>query len=193
MTDIRSLESAQLDSLAGLLRARNSLDLEIARLIGRPASTGNLGEFIAARIFDIHLAASGVNPGHDGVFASGPMSGKSVNVKMYSQDDALLDVSPHAADYYLVLRGPRPSAATGPRTLPFRIDAVYLFEMVALREWLFAAGVKVGIATSVRRGQWDRAQIYPVLPQSPVKLTSEQVELLELFSATGSVARAHRS
>ena len=120
MTAISGGERAQLDALAGLLRARISLNVEIARWIGRPASTGNLGEFIAARIFDITLAASGVNPGHEGFFASGPIAGKSVNVKMYSQDDALLDIGALAADYYLVLRGPRASATKGPRTLPFR-------------------------------------------------------------------------
>jgi hypothetical protein len=184
MTDISGGERAELDALAGLLRARNSLNIEITRLIGRPASTGNLGEFIAARIFDIHLAASGVNPGNDGVFASGPIAGKSVNVKMYSQDDALLDIGAHAADYYLVLRGPRSTASKAPKTLPFRIDAVYIFEMIALREWLLAAGVKVGIATSVRRGMWDRAQIYPVQSESPIRLTHEQVDLLRLFGGT---------
>ena len=70
-THVSEAERAQLDALAGLLRARDALDAEIVRTIGRPASIGNLGEFIAARIFDIHLAASGVNPGHDGYFASG--------------------------------------------------------------------------------------------------------------------------
>ncbi|MBA2374093.1 MAG: hypothetical protein H0V74_07825 [Chloroflexi bacterium] len=58
---------------------------------------------------------------------------------------------------------------------------MYLFEMVALRQGLTAAGVKVGIATSVRRGTWDLAQIYPVTEQAPVKLTPEQIALLQLF------------
>jgi len=183
VTDISASERAQLDALSGFLRARNALNLEITLLIGRPASTGNLGEFIAARIFDIHLAASGVNPGNDGVFASGPLAGRSVNVKMYSGDDALLDVGAHAADYYLVLRGPRAGSTKGPSTLPFRIDAVYLFEMIALGQGLIDSGVKVGIATSVRRAIWDLAQVYPVTGRTPpMTLTPQQIDLLRLFS-----------
>jgi hypothetical protein len=107
MTLITEGERAQIDALAGLLRARNALNLEITRLIKRPATTGNLGEYIAARIFDIHLATSAVNPGHDGIFASGPLAGTTVNVKMYSSDDGLLDVGNLPAVYFLVLRGPR--------------------------------------------------------------------------------------
>ncbi len=181
MTENSDGDRPQLDALSGLLRARDALNL-ITALIGRPASTGNLGEFIAARVFDIHLAATGVNPGNDGVFASGLLVGKSVNVKMYSWDDALLDVGAHAADYYLVFRGPRSNATQGTRTLPFRIDSVYLFEMVALRQLLIDTGVKVGIATSVRRPIWNLAQIYPVTAQAPMNLTPEQIGLLQLFS-----------
>jgi len=183
MTDITGGEHAQLEALAGLLRARNAINTEIVRLIGRPASTGNLGEFIASLVFDILLATSGVNPGNDGEFASGPLAGRTVNVKMYSQDDALLDIGIHEADYYLVLRGPRPGTAKGPKTLPFRIDAVYLFEMVPLRDWLREAGVGVGIATSVRRHVWDAAQIFPPVPVAKLPLSAEQLELLALFGA----------
>jgi len=183
-TEVTGGEQAKLEALAGLLRARNGINTEIVRLIGRPASTGNLGEFIASLVFDIKLAASGVNPGNDGIFGSGPLRGKTVNVKMYSQDDALLDVSVHEADYYLVLRGPRSGATKGMRTLPFRIDSVYLFEMVTLRNWLLQAGVGVGVATSIRRHVWDAAQVYPDWPASPITLSREQVLLLQLFGDT---------
>jgi hypothetical protein len=184
MTDISGVEHAQLDALASLIRARDAINSEIVRLIGRPASTGNLGEFIASRVFDIHLAATGVHPGNDGAFASGPLAGKTVNIKMYSQDDALLDVGMHEADYYLVLRGPRPGSVKGANTLPFRIDSVYLFEMVALREELLYSGVKVGIATSVKRHMWNAAQIHPAVPGSPMSLSAEQTELLSLFGGS---------
>ena len=167
-THVSEAERAQLDALAGLLRVRNALDAEIVRIIGRPASTGNLGEFIAARIFDIHLAVSGVNPGHDGYFASGPLEGKTVNIKLYSRDDATLDISTHPSDFYLVLRGPRLHKAAGPRALPFRIDSIYLFESLSLRGMLAEAGVRVGVATSVRRAVWDTARIYPDAPGAPL-------------------------
>ena len=185
-TDVSEAERAQLDALAGLLRARNALDAEIVRIIGRPASTGNLGEFIAARIFDIHLAASGVNPGHDGYFASGLLEGKTVNIKLYSRDDALLDISVHASDYYLVMRGPRPAKATGPRALPFRIDSIYLFESLSLRGVLAEARVRVGVATSVRRVVWDAARIYPAAPGAPLVLTDAQMAMIAAFGAASS-------
>jgi len=42
--------------LAGLLRVRNAADLDIADLIGRPVERGHLGEWIAARRFDLDMA-----------------------------------------------------------------------------------------------------------------------------------------
>lgn len=95
--------------------------------------------------------------------------------------DTLLDVG-DPADYYLVLRGPRAGSAKGPRTLPFLIDAVYPFEMVAFRQALTETGVKVGIATSVRWTAWDQAQVYPDTPAEPTKLTPEQVARLQRFA-----------
>ena len=185
-THVSEAERAQLDALAGLLRVRNALDAEIVRIIGRPASTGNLGEFIAARIFDIHLAVSGVNPGHDGYFASGPLEGKTVNIKLYSRDDATLDISTHPSDFYLVLRGPRLHKAAGPRALPFRIDSIYLFESLSLRGMLAEAGVRVGVATSVRRAVWDTARIYPDAPGAPLALTDAQIAMIVAFGAASS-------
>jgi hypothetical protein len=171
-----------LHRLASLIRKRNEIDLEMAELLGRPATAGNLGEFIAAAIFDIELAATGVNPGHDGVFRSGPLAGKTVNVKLYSEDAGLLDVGPYASDYYLVLTGPKPTAGPGPRSLPRRIDAVYLFDMEALRQGLTARRVGIGIATSVRRDLWQSAQIFPLNPAARFALTRHHVELLRLFA-----------
>jgi hypothetical protein len=59
------------------------------------------------------------------------MAGKTVNVKLYSEDAGLLDISSHPADYYLVLTGPKPVATSSVRSLPRRIDAVYLFDIGA--------------------------------------------------------------
>jgi hypothetical protein len=171
----------ELGRLAALIRQRNAVDREIADLLGRPATAGNLGEFIAAAVFDIELAPTGVNPGHDGVFRSGLLAGKSVNVKLYSEDAGGLDIGPYAADYYLVLTGPKPQASTGPRSLPRRIDAAYLFDMAALRADLTARGVGIGIATSVRKSLWQAAQVYPPLEGAPITLTAEQIALLGLF------------
>jgi hypothetical protein len=85
-------QSAELGRLAALIRVRNVLEREMAAVIGKALTPGNLGEFIASRIFDIQLAQTGVNPGHDGWFRSGPLAQKSVNVKLYSEDAGLFDI-----------------------------------------------------------------------------------------------------
>lgn len=173
---------AELEQLAALIRERNAVDLQLAQLLGRPATAGNLGEFIAAAVFDIELAPTGVNPGHDGSFRSGPLSGKTVNVKLYSEDTGGLDIGPYAADYDLVLTGPKPAPALGIRSLPRRIDAVYLFDMEPLRADLTARGVGIGIATSVRRALWHEARIYPPTDDARLLLSRRQIELLQLFA-----------
>src|SRR4051812_4859198 len=92
--------------LADLIRKRNALEQEITAIIGRPASIGHLGEYIAAEIFKIQLSESAVNKGSDGVFTEGPLAGKSVNVKWYGLREAQIDLTPaFAPDYYLVLTG----------------------------------------------------------------------------------------
>jgi len=69
------------EALADLLRRRNELDADIALLIGRPATQGHIGEFIAAKVFGIELEAGATHKASDGRFASGPLAGKSVDVK----------------------------------------------------------------------------------------------------------------
>jgi hypothetical protein len=80
-----------LERLAELIRAKNEADLAIAQLIGRPCERGNIGEFVAAKIFAIQLMPSGSHPGHDGVFQDAPLAGKTVNVKTYSRHESVLD------------------------------------------------------------------------------------------------------
>lgn len=87
----------ELGQLAGLLHKRNELDSAIARLIGRPAASGHLGEFIAARVFDIELEASAAARAIDGRFNGGALAGRSVNVKCYSVQQAYSTSSRKAA------------------------------------------------------------------------------------------------
>ena len=61
--------TGELEQLAELVRAKNEADLSIARLLGRPALSGNIGEFVAARVFGIDLMQSGSHAGYDGVSA----------------------------------------------------------------------------------------------------------------------------
>ena len=60
---------------------------------------------------------------------------------------------------------------------------VYLFNAKKLIEELKRAGVKIGVATSVRKKLWDEAEIYPEQRNKELILTGKQRELLRLFSA----------
>lgn len=105
--------SGPVQEIARLLRERNVVDEQIARIIGRPMTSGHLGEWVAAQIFGIELERSAVAAGIDGRFAAGPLRGGTVNVKWYLMREGLLDVTVfEALDYYLVLTGPLATAAS---------------------------------------------------------------------------------
>ena len=89
--DTPVVETDSLARAATLLRERNAIDVELARLIHRPMTSGHLGEWIAAQIFDIELEASAVAAGIDGRFRSGPLQGLTVNIKWYLKREGLLD------------------------------------------------------------------------------------------------------
>jgi hypothetical protein len=170
--------------VAALLRERNVIDVELARLINRPMTSGHLGEWIAAQIFDIELEASAVAVGIDGRFRSGPLQGRTVNIKWYLKREGLLDMTDSAAlDYYLVLTGPRSPAVTSlGTTRPWCIEAVYLFQARQLRSEQITRGVKRGIASSVTRQQWEAAEIYPSATNTHLSVTTRQAEQLKLFA-----------
>lgn len=176
-------EPGALSRLAGQLRRRNEIDATIACTIDRPMTAGHLGEWIAAQVFDIELEPSASAPAIDGRFRTGPQAGKSVNIKWYLKREGLLDVTSSAAlDYYLVLSGPT-SAASSSRggTRPWQINAVYLFDARELRAQLLERGVKTGVATSVRKSQWEAAEIYPTQVNTALTVGSPQAALLALF------------
>ena len=118
-----------LDRLATLLREHNQIGEKISAIIGRPALTGHLGEFIAGRIFEIELERSANATGHDGRFRDGRLMGRTVNIKCYLKLETL-DINPKSMpDFYLVLTGPRSSAMNSRgATRPFVISLVFLFE-----------------------------------------------------------------
>src|SRR5215469_11932264 len=84
--------------LVSLIREKNEVERKIAELIGRPAAPGNIGEFVAAKVFNIKLMSSGSHPGYDGVFERGPLAGKTVNIKTYGRQELVLDISSHPSD-----------------------------------------------------------------------------------------------
>jgi Family of unknown function (DUF6998) len=172
----------ELTELARLIRIKNSIDGRIAKIVGRPALIGHVGEYMAARIFGIELHRSASARGSDGVFKTGPLTGKTVNIKWYTTSDNLLDLSPSGgADYYLVLAGPSTQGVSSRGTeRPWMIDSVYLFESSDLMDKLRVREVKIGIATSVRNEVWEAAEIYP-RSKGILQLNEEQRKLLELF------------
>jgi len=168
--------------LADLLHQRDGLDAKIAQIVGRSARPGDVGEFIAARIFDIELSASATQPGYDGTFRSGPLRGKTVNIKTYGDILGGIDIGPHPCDHYLVLTGPPRKTPAGVRHHPWRITGVYLFDIARLVATLHGRGVKIGIATSLRKADAEAARVFPPTGRSPLALTPEQVALLRLFA-----------
>ena len=92
-----------LHDLAKLINQRNLVAAKISSIVGWPAMIGHVGEFIASRIFDIELLDSASAKGIDGHFRSGPLSGRSVNIKWYARQEGLLDITPeYLPNYYLV-------------------------------------------------------------------------------------------
>ena len=179
----------RLRRLASLIRQRNDVDREIATVIGRPAHSGHIGEFVAAAIFDIELHESAVHKGEDGCFASGPLVGRSVNVKKSSVDEGLLNIRPDALpDFFMVLTGPRkPPESSRGTTRPWTIKSVFLFEAAPLVERLRERGVRIGVATSVRRHFWDEAEVYSSPNNPALRLTPEQVSIIKMFGGSPRV------
>jgi hypothetical protein len=169
----------QLQQLAELIRQRNRIDDAIGDLIGRPAEKGHISEYIAAIIFDIELCGSKTNPGADGYFRSGALAGRSVEIKYLALDEGglLYTSTPpkYLADFYLVLTGPRASAASSKgRKRPFVIDYVYRFSQSTIVQ-----------SPDPPRASWDAAEIYPQ-PRNPLlTLMEQQREMLRLFGSVG--------
>ena len=174
--------------LADLVKKRNALETEITGLIDRPAAIGHIGEYIAARIFDIDLNKSASAKASDGHFRSGPLEGRSVNIKWYAMREGLLDVtSDRSLHYYLVLAGPQSSSMTSRgRARPWTIDSVYLFNVRCLDDQLLLRKVKRGVACSVAQELWEQAELYPDQRNPELVLSSEQRQQLALFKVRSS-------
>jgi hypothetical protein len=172
----------ELRRLAALLRVRNAADRDIARLIGRPVERGHLGEWIAARLFDLGMAPSATQAGWDGRFRSGPLAGRTVNIKFYGRQEGGLDLrdADEATDDYLVLVGPSASDTRGPR--PLLVSAVYLIEARPLLADLRARGLGINEFSSVRKAVWDAAELYPLPNNQRIRLDARQRELLVLLA-----------
>jgi hypothetical protein len=173
-----------LAELAALLRERNAIDARIGELINRPMTAGHAGEWIAARIFDIQLEPTAVAKAIDGRFRSGPLAGRTVNVKWYLKREGLLDMTEAPElDYYLVLTGPKSTVKDQRNIRAWRVDSVYLFDAQQLLAEQRARGVKTGTAAGVREAQWQAAEIYPSPTCAALQLSEDQRARLALFSS----------
>jgi hypothetical protein len=172
-----------LPRLAELLRARNTVESNIANLLGNSVSLGTVGEYIAAQIFGITLIPSSHHSEFAGIFANQPLAGKTVDVQWYPRREGFLNVhSEPAPDYILVLAGPRQESSTARALVnPWLICSVHLFHGQELLSALRERGVQIGSHTSVINQLWERAEIFPT-PRNPLlTLTEEQCRLLKLF------------
>lgn len=180
---VRTQASVLVAQVAQLILERNAIDDRIAQIINRPALTGHLGEWLASQIFDVDLEASAVSKAIDGRFASGALTGKTVNVKWYARREGTLDMTTsELLDYYLVFTGPKGAAVSSTGgTRPLLIHACYLFDARALLGRQLARGARIGAASSVPTGDWDAAEIYPQPSNQLLTVGPEEAELLKLL------------
>ena len=68
------------------------------------------------------------------------------------------------------------------KSRPMIISNAYLFDMKRLMPTLKQRGVKIGVATSVIKEQWNRAEIYPQNRCNTITLDETQRKLLRLFT-----------
>ena len=174
-----------LEKLASEISKMNSIGDKISEITQRPATIGHTGEYIAAEIFDIELEESANAKGIDDHFRSGTLAGRTVNVKWYSKLEYMLDINPDALpDFFLVMTGPKavePTSKGGIR--PWLIDYVFLFNAAELMIELKARGVKIGIATSVRKHEWQNSEIYPNKRSMVYRMTDDQMGKVLAFGS----------
>src|ERR1041385_2013862 len=101
---------ADLPWLASLIKSRNTIEAKVANLIGKPAQVGNVGEYIAAIIFNIALDEEGKRSGYDGRFTQEQLAGYTVDIQWHPRQDGQINIRLDALpDYYLILTGPQGS------------------------------------------------------------------------------------
>lgn len=175
-----------LKSLAELIKKRNPIDAAISEIIGYPAHSRHIAEFVAAEIFDIKLHPSANHIGSDGYFTGGNSEGKSVNIKFRSKNDGGLDIARQSPpDFYLVLTGKRaPAESSRGTTQPWEIASVFLFNHAELVSALISRNGKIGDnPIGINIDLWDAAEIYPTPTNPNIPLSPSQTRALQLFNS----------
>jgi hypothetical protein len=171
---------SDLAELARLIQQHNATEQALAALIGRPASLAHVGAYIAARVFDIVLAQPPAPDGCAGHFRGGLLAGRSVSVQWHLKHAGRIDLAPEALpDFYLVLTGPRATAAL---SRSWVIDYAYCFDAPELVRRLRARGqAQIGAAAPIRQADWMDAEVYPHPVFTRLVIPDEQRRLLALF------------
>jgi hypothetical protein len=172
-----------LPRLAELVKARNTVESNIANLIGQSVNMGSVGDYIAFVTFGITPEKSETQKAIYDRFSYGPLTGHSVDVQWHTrhEGDLSLRMDP-PPDYYLVLSGPKVGANTIHSLVhPWVIESVYLFDARELLTALRERGVQIGNRTSIIGQLWERAEIFPVQRNNRLVLSEEQRKLLYLF------------
>lgn len=181
MTDDNNLQA-----LAEFIKTRNRVDDAISKIIGRPAYSNYIAEFVADKIFGIKLHQAANHRGSDGYFTGGNLAGKSVNIKFKSKNDGNLDIVQQSPpDFYLVLTGQRTAAESSRGTTqPWEIASVFLFNHAELVSDLKSRNVKIGDdPTSIGIDLWNEAEIYPAPTNPNISLSPLQKRMLQLFNS----------
>lgn len=172
-----------LSRLAELLRARNTVESNIANLLKCEVDLNIVGEQIAASVFGIRFMPTSVPGQSVGTFTRESLTGKTVDVRWYLRREGFLNIhTDPAPDYTLALAGPKldPSEARA-FVNPWIITSAYLFHMPELLNTLRVRGVRIGPRVSVNSHLWEQAEIFPNSPNSTLVLSNEQRQLLQLF------------
>jgi hypothetical protein len=173
---------SDLPQLASFLKSRNTIDSKIATLIGRPVQAQSVGEYIASVIFGIALEEPAPHKTTDGRFTRGPLAGRTVDVQWHTRHDGILHLKTDPLpDYYLVFVGSKEATMFHNLSIPWVIDAVFLFDSGELYTALRERGVQVGKGTSITGPLWERAEIYPAQKNTRLMLSNEERGQLALF------------
>ena len=180
----------RLPRLAELIRMRSAIDGKIAKILNRPVHSGHFGEYVACTTLDIEPSPMARQKHYDGIFRSGSLTGRTVNVKYRTRHSGLLNLGSSTdpadhPDFYLAVEGPRmsPGSSAGAHA-PLCVDVVYLFETQHLLKVLAERGIRPGAPINPGRALWDAAMIYPDSRNPLLRLTREQRDALSLFAST---------
>ncbi|HUV27230.1 MAG TPA: hypothetical protein VMW34_07665 [Anaerolineales bacterium] len=182
---MKEIIQTDLYKLSDLLSELNTLGERISEITGRPATIGHTGEYIAAEIFDIELEEAANAKGIDGHFKSGNLADMTVNIKWYSKLEYMLDINPEdLPNFFLVMTGPKGQAVSSRGGIrPWLIDYVFLFNAAELMIELNARGVKIGVATSVQKHEWQAAEIFPNKRNMVYRMTDDQMGKIMAFGS----------